>query len=104
MRTDWLYHLARREHSLRREALRICLPQANEDVKLTLQSYNFGGGFIDYVQENGGRYTKQLAISFSQMMYQRVKKSGIYQCHRPSAIEHQACYGDIEYVDAFSDI
>ncbi|MDT0173102.1 lysozyme family protein [Exiguobacterium sp. BRG2] len=74
--------------------------QANKDVKLTLQSYNFGGGFIDYVQENGGRYTKQLAISFSQMMYQRVKKSGIYQCHRPSAIEHQACYGDIEYVDA----
>ncbi|WP_125318046.1 lysozyme family protein [Exiguobacterium chiriqhucha] len=74
--------------------------RANRDVQLTLQSYNFGGGFIDYVQENGGRYSKELAISFSRMMYQRVKHTGIYRCHRPSAVQHGACYGDIEYVDA----
>ncbi len=76
------------------------LERANKDVKLTLQSYNFGGGFIDYVLGNGGAYTKELAISFSQMMYEKFAHTGIYKCHRPSAIQHNACYGDIEYVDA----
>lgn len=76
------------------------MAQAKNDVKLTLQSYNFGGGFINYVLENGGSYTKELAISFSQMMYQKLAHTGIYKCHRPSAIQHSACYGDIEYVDA----
>ncbi len=76
------------------------LEKANYDVKLTLQSYNFGGGFIDYVMKNGGSYTKELAISFSQMMYQKLSHTGIYKCHRPEAIQHSACYGDIGYVDA----
>lgn len=76
------------------------LEQANKDVKLTLQSYNFGGGFIGYVLERGGAYTKELAISFSQMMYQKLAHQGIYKCHRPEAIQHGACYGDIGYVDA----
>ena len=73
---------------------------ANKDIKLTLQSYNFGQGFIPYVKSRGGSYTKELAISFSQMMYQKLKHQGIYVCHRPSAIANNACYGDIEYVDA----
>lgn len=76
------------------------LESANKDVNLTLQSYNFGGGFIDYVLKNGGAYTKELTISFSQMMYEKLKQTGIYKCHRPEAIEHNACYGDIAYVDA----
>lgn len=76
------------------------LESAGEDIKLTLQSYNFGGGFINYVMQNGGAYTKELAISFSQMMYQKLAHTGIYKCHRPSAIANNACYGDIEYVDA----
>lgn len=76
------------------------LEKANYDVKLTLQSYNFGGGFIDYVMKNGGSYTYELAISFSQMQYQKYAHLGIYKCHRPEAIQHNACYGDIGYVDA----
>lgn len=76
------------------------MAKANNDIKLTLQSYNFGGGFIDYVKRNGGSYTYELAISFSQMMYQKVKHTGIYRCHRDEAIQHNACYGDIKYVDA----
>lgn len=74
--------------------------QANKDVKLTLQSYNFGSGFIDYVLKNGGAYTKELAISFSKMQYQKLAHTGIYKCHRPEAVKHNACYGDIGYVDA----
>ena len=76
------------------------LESANKDIKLTLQSYNFGGGFIGYVLERGGEYTKELAITFSQMMYQKLSHTGIYKCHRPEAIQHGACYGDIGYVDA----
>ena len=76
------------------------LENAKKDVKLTLQSYNFGGGFIGYVLDRGGAYTKELAISFSQMKYQELAHTGIYKCHRPEAIQHGACYGDIGYVDA----
>lgn len=76
------------------------LEMAKGDVELTLQSYNFGSGFISYVMKNGGSYTYELAISFSQMMYQKLKHTGIYYCHRPEAIEVNACYGDILYVQA----
>lgn len=76
------------------------LEKANYDVQLTLQSYNFGDGFIDYVMKNGGSYTKELAISYSQMMYDKLGHTGIYRCHRPEAVQHQACYGDIGYVEA----
>lgn len=74
--------------------------QAGKDIKLTLQSYNFGSGFIDYVMKNGGAYTKELAISFSQTQYQKLAHTGIYICNRPEAVKHNACYGDIGYVDA----
>lgn len=44
--------------------------QAGNDILLGLQSYNFGGGFIGYAKEhNGGKYSKELAIEFSKMMY-----------------------------------
>ncbi|MEH6944791.1 bifunctional lytic transglycosylase/C40 family peptidase [Bacillus sp. JJ722] len=76
------------------------MAKANYDVKLALQSYNYGGGFIDYVMERGGKYTKELAISFSQMMYKKLQHTGIYSCVRPEAVPYQACYGDFLYVDA----
>ncbi|WP_407271733.1 lysozyme family protein [Radiobacillus sp. PE A8.2] len=76
------------------------LDKAGGDVKLALQSYNFGEGFITYVQEHGGNYTKQLAIDFSAMMYDRLRDTGNYSCLRDEAVPHDACYGDILYVDA----
>ncbi|PAC90319.1 endopeptidase, partial [Bacillus licheniformis] len=36
------------------------LDKAGGDIKLTLQAYNYGGGFIDYVKKNGGKYSKEL--------------------------------------------
>lgn len=59
------------------------LSRANNDIKLTLQSYNFGGGFIDYALSRGG-YSKENAIAFSQMMAERLGWDR---------------YGDINYVD-----
>lgn len=76
------------------------LEQAENDVELALQSYNFGSGFIDFVMDNGGSYTLDLAIEFSQMKYEELKGTGDYGCIRPEAIQYNACYGDIFYVDA----
>ena len=76
------------------------LESANGDVKLALQSYNFGGGFIDFVLERGGTYTQDLAIDFSVMKYGELKHTGAYSCVRPEAVSLGACYGDIYYVDA----
>lgn len=69
-------------------------PGDMDRIKTALQSYNFGPGFFDYVQEKGGKYTKELAISFSQMMYQKLKGTGMYRCVRPEMVPLAACYGD----------
>ncbi|MFF2444388.1 lysozyme family protein [Priestia megaterium] len=71
------------------------LEKAHYDLELCLQSYNFGPGFIIFVNKNGGHYTKELAIKFSQIQYQKVKHTGNYHCLRPEAVPYQACYGDI---------
>lgn len=59
------------------------LIQANGDLQLTLQSYNFGPGFIPYALERGG-YSKETAIAYSQKMALEMGWSS---------------YGDINYVD-----
>ncbi|MGP4080101.1 lysozyme family protein [Pseudalkalibacillus sp. R45] len=76
------------------------LESAQGDVKLALQSYNFGSGFINFVFENGGQYTQELAIEYSSMMYDKLKHTGEYSCVRPEATKYGACYGDIYYADA----
>ncbi|MGG3801189.1 lysozyme family protein [Metabacillus fastidiosus] len=79
------------------------LEKANYDIHLTLQSYNFGAGFIPYVMKRGGKYTLELAIEFSQYMYQLEKSRGNghqFKCSRAESKQYQACYGDILYVDA----
>lgn len=59
------------------------LKNAKGDVKLALQSYNFGEGFIPYALARGG-YSKETAIAFSNMM---------------AARNGWSRYGDINYVD-----
>lgn len=59
------------------------MKEADGEVKLSLQSYNFGSGFITYANERGG-YSKEVAIDFSNMMAERTGWSR---------------YGDINYVD-----
>ncbi|SFJ68399.1 Lysozyme-like [Halobacillus dabanensis] len=76
------------------------LERANGDVKLALQSYNFGLGFIDFVMDRGGEYTQELAIEFSSKKYDELKHTGEYNCIREEAEQYGACYGDIYYVDA----
>lgn len=44
---------------------------AEGDIKLTLQAYNFGGGFVSYAKERGG-YSKENALDFSLMMAEKL--------------------------------
>ncbi|MFG6116048.1 lysozyme family protein [Halobacillus sp. MO56] len=81
----------------------LTLEKADYNVKLALQSYNFGAGFIDYVMNHGGKYTQELAIEFSAMKYEELQHTGIYSCIREEALQYDACYGDIYYVDAVLD-
>ncbi|MBM7554821.1 lysozyme family protein [Thalassobacillus pellis] len=77
------------------------LEKAGGDVKVAIQAYNFGGGFIDYANKyNNGEYSKEIAIEFSRMKYQELKHTGMYSCIRPEATATGACYGDIGYVEA----
>lgn len=72
------------------------LKQANGDIKLMLQSYNFGPGFINYAKKhNGGNYSKELAIEFSKYMMTKVSDPWNYTCIRKEARPYGACFGDI---------
>lgn len=81
------------------------LEQADNDIRLALQSYNFGIGFIDYAQENNnGNYSEEIAIEFSQMMFEDSGRDfDTYSCPRAGSRELDACYGDIKYVEAVTD-
>lgn len=46
-----------------------CISKANDegcDLMSAVQAYNYGTGFINYVADNGGQYTLDLAISFAE--------------------------------------
>lgn len=76
------------------------LSDANGDLGLAVQSYNFGSGFIDYALEESGDYSQETAIAFSQEMYGRAENQSDFRCLREEAEELDACYGDIYYVQA----
>jgi|GEM_PF-4046527 len=65
------------------------IKKCNGDIKLALQSYNYGKGFIDYAMKRGGKYTPELAWSFAEEM---VKKYGRISRIPPG-------YGDSKYVE-----
>ena len=54
-----------------------------EHIKLALQGYNFGNGYISWAQNNYGGYSYANAVEFSTMMAERMGWSG---------------YGDTQYV------
>lgn len=53
-------------------------------LKLALQGYNYGSGYIDWAMARDGGYTKENAIAYSDMM-----------CARPGW--NYSVYGDKEY-------
>lgn len=76
------------------------LDDAKGDLELAVQSYNFGRGFINYVLEETGSYSEEIAIDFSKKMYENASDKSIYSCLREEAKQYNACYGDIYYVQS----
>lgn len=61
------------------QELKLCLESAKvespidmENIKLALQGYNFGNGYITWARENYGGYTAVNATEFSDMMAKRM--------------------------------
>jgi len=74
------------------------LEESGGDLKLAVQSYNFGRGFIAYAKAHGGRYSEETALAFSRKKYQEAADPSKFRCLRKAAREQKACYGDIYYV------
>ena len=72
------------------------------DIHAVIQSYNFGGGFLDFVAENGGKYSFALAMEFSELYANGVK----VDYHNSIAIETNGGwrydYGNFFYVQLVS--
>ena len=68
------------------------------DLNSVIQSYNYGGGFLDYVAKRGKKYTFQLAESFS-----KTKSDGVKVAYsNPIAVQKNGGwrydYGNMFYV------
>jgi len=61
----------------------------DENWKAALQSYNFGGSFIDYFFEKGSKFSEELARDFSKQM---AIKSGWSSYGDPKYVEHVMRY------------
>ena len=64
-------------------------PSDMEHIKLALQGYNFGGGYITWALEKHGGYSKANAVEFSQM---QAKKAGMSAYGDPDYVEHVLRY------------
>ena len=63
-------------------------------IKLALQSYNFGGGFLKFVKENGGEWTQELTNEFARQKSNGVRNTGV----RAERLGEWR-YGDQHYTD-----
>ncbi|MGF9816338.1 lysozyme family protein [Bacillus toyonensis] len=76
-----------------KHAITIANVQSPSDInriKLALQTYNFGPGFINYINSHGGEYTLDLAKQFALE-----HNGGRTQC----GFRSPYCYGDFSYVE-----
>ena len=64
-------------------------PSDMEHIKLALQGYNFGGGYITWALEKHGGYSKANAVEFSQL---QAKKTGMSAYGDPDYVEHVLRY------------
>lgn len=69
------------------------------DTETVLQAYNYGGGFIDYIADNGNTYSFELAESFAreQANGKRVTYSNPVAIEKNGGYRYQ--FGNMFYVD-----
>lgn len=70
---------------------------SNFDMKLAIQVYNYGKGFVSYANARGG-YSEQVAKDFS--LKEAAKNPGLYNCrNNKNDWRYPYCYGDYKYVE-----
>ncbi|CAI8917714.1 lysozyme family protein [Priestia megaterium] len=68
------------------------------DVQTVVQSYNFGPGYLGYIESHGKVHSQELAKQFSS--YQMSLHPGMYTCGGDTNnFRYPYCYGDWSYVD-----
>lgn len=80
------------------------LIEQTDDVETVIQAYNFGEGYIDYVEgKSTKKHSQDNAVEFSQRMMQESSEN--YSCVRSEARNYSppACYGDILYTETIMD-
>ncbi|MGM0229054.1 hypothetical protein IGJ28_001116 [Enterococcus sp. AZ091] len=68
------------------------------DLHTALQAYNYGGGFIGFVKERGGKYTFELAKEFSKKMALGVTVPYINAISTSMGYSYRYNYGNMFYV------
>lgn len=68
----------------------------NVDFPTIIQAYNMGIGYIDFVAENGGKHSEEIAKQFSSIQVD--KNPQVYNCGGDqSNFRYPYCYGDFSY-------
>ncbi len=55
---------------------KVASPEDLEHIRLALQGYNFGGGYIDYAMLNGGKWTQENTFSYAKEKSGGVRNTG----------------------------
>ena len=75
-----------------------------ENIKLALQSYNYGNGYLEWAKARGG-YTLANAAEFSDMMAQRMGWSSYGdKQYVPHVLQYKGRFRDGSYTPAAGDI
>ncbi|UYG96174.1 lysozyme family protein [Cytobacillus firmus] len=70
--------------------------QKNVDFPAVIQAYNMGIGYIDFVAEQGGKHSEEIAKQFS--LKQAEKNPEVYDCGGDkNNFNYPYCYGDFTY-------
>ena len=93
------------------QEIKSCLERAGvknpldmENIKLALQSYNFGNGYLEWAKARGG-YTFANAAEFSDMMAQRMGWSSYGdKQYVPHVLQYKGRFRDGSYTPAAGDI
>lgn len=73
---------------------RVASPEDLEHIRLALQGYNFGGGYIDYAMLNGGKWTQE-----NTFRYAKEKSGGVRNTGNRAEQLGPWRYGDQYYTD-----
>jgi hypothetical protein len=66
------------------------------DFPTIIQAYNMGIGYIDFVSQNGGKHSEEMAKQFSSIQVD--KNPTVYNCGGDqSNFRYPYCYGDFSY-------